>query len=91
MATTEEESSSNNENNTNEEEGYYYHHQPLFEDSPTLLAAIQDDVDNLHNKCNKVRSYSAEDLINYHKVSGLKLLKLSIMVEMLQSYLDKGY
>jgi hypothetical protein len=32
----------------------------------------------------------AESLIDYHEKSGLELMKLSVMLEMLESYLDKG-
>jgi hypothetical protein len=45
---------------------------------------------SLYNKCNKVDKIFAESLIDYHEKSGLELMKLSVMLEMLESYLDKG-
>jgi hypothetical protein len=79
--------SAEDQQQTEEQEEEY---RPLFNNSYELLSEIKTDVDSLYNTCNKVDKISAESLINYHEKSSLKLMGLSVMLEMLESYLEKG-
>ena len=71
---------------TEEQEEY----RPMFRNSCELLVEIQTEIESLYNKNKKVDKLSAESLINYHEKSGLKLMELSVLLDMLESFLEKG-